>query len=111
MFSEDGSRLYARSFDAIRIWDTATQKAINTVRTGSAVTEMALSPDGKRPAVADYNYIQELEADGGKTVGPEIKARGHAAEGIGYGGGVATSSRWVRSNRAVLGPRGGDPVE
>jgi WD40 repeat protein len=116
MFSDDGSRLYSHSFDAIRIWDNATQKAINTVDTVTAVTAMALSPDGKRLAVADNNYIQEWDADGGKTVGPVIKGRGHAAEDIGYGGGgrylvTIGTDQTVRFWDLAAGTQLGDAVD
>ncbi|WP_435590216.1 nSTAND1 domain-containing NTPase [Nocardia sp. bgisy118] len=83
-FSEDGRRLYSQSFDSVRIWDTATQQLLGEVRSPAAVTSMAISPDGRRLAIADYNYIQEFDARDAKPVGSQIPGRGLAPEALSY---------------------------
>jgi WD40 repeat protein len=72
-FSEDGRRLMSRSVDSIRVWDTASRKAIGKPIGGSdspyIFSSAKLSPDGRRIAAATPLTIQEWDADTGNPVG------------------------------------------
>ena len=49
VFSSDGTRLISGSSDqTVRIWDVATRQQLSTLKTGNAVYNLALSPDGTR---------------------------------------------------------------
>jgi WD40 repeat protein len=54
IFSPDGEKLAAVKGHAIRVWDTATGKKLATFKghTGSYISSMAFSPDGKTLAYA-----------------------------------------------------------
>ncbi|MGW6424558.1 nSTAND1 domain-containing NTPase [Nocardia sp. NPDC055053] len=84
-FSPDGDRIYTRDFRSVRVWNAETQQSIDDLPTGASPTAMAIRSDGRRFAVADYNYIQEFDADSTEPVGPQIRGRGHAAADLTYG--------------------------
>ncbi|MGW3541436.1 WD40 repeat domain-containing protein [Nocardia niigatensis] len=85
-FSDDGRTLYSRSVDSVRIWDTATRRLLGTVKTRASTTAMAISPDGRRIAIADYNYIEEFNAKSAEPTGAMIISRGLQANALAYSG-------------------------
>jgi WD40 repeat protein len=72
-FSTDGRRLISQSRDSIRVWDSASRKAIGKPIGGSdspyKISTAKLSPDGRRIAAATPFTIQEWDADTGEPVG------------------------------------------
>ncbi|MGV0768405.1 nSTAND1 domain-containing NTPase [Mycobacterium syngnathidarum] len=77
VFSEDGQRVYTRSPDSIRIWDSELEP-IGTPIIGSNITAFALSHDGGRIAAVDSrsNDIQEYDAKTGEKIGNPLE--GHS---------------------------------
>jgi WD40 repeat protein len=88
-FSDDGRRLISRSVDSIRVWDTASRRAIGKPIGGPdspyIFSSAKLSPDGRRIATATPLSIQEWDADTGNPVGsPMLGNSDKAIDDIAY---------------------------
>jgi WD40 repeat protein len=83
-FSRDGRRIYSLSADSVGIWDAATQRSIAKLTNVRAHSAMTISQDGKRLAVAGFDYIQEFDAEDGHPVGPETRGHGQIIKDIAY---------------------------
>ena len=86
-FSPDGRRLYSRSLDSIRIWDTTTWHAVGKPIGGPAnagFSGMAISPDGRRIGAASVNTVNQWDAESGEAAGPPMVGHNEVVEGITY---------------------------
>ena len=50
-FSPDGQRIICASADAVRVWDVASGKELDTTRHSGGAWGVAITPDGRRAIV------------------------------------------------------------